>query len=373
MDCDCCGGRGGSCCRCTDAKETGKVAAVNYRWTSICRVILMKFKTSLNVFALGVIMFPLFCSTTGGQSNATLSGPVLGYIFNAPEGKLRPVRGVVGSATIGDPEPLDFAISQALTLDSRHVAVSTNASPELLLVSPGTSPTAVAAISGIPSRPSLAAASVHGTAAAFYYAGTHTLLTVSGLPDSPKVSGPVDLSSLNGDLLTHVALSDDGILVVYSVVETDRESLYVWTATSASSRFVFSVKAVGGIAITGNGSAIVTDRSANEVFAIVDARNTALVHFLLGEGDGLSNPTDVAVSSNNQIFIANRGTSSVIATDPNGRFLQNQTCACQLTGLNSLRDSVFLMTDRLDRTVYLLDTTSSGHRILFIPPLQADR
>jgi hypothetical protein len=139
----------------------------------------------------------LVMPASGGQSNATLSGPVLGYVFNVPEGKLRPLRGVAGNATIGDPEPFDFSISQSLMLDARHAVVSTDANPELLAINMESHPASIAAIRNAPSGPTRAIGSVHGNAAAFYYAGSQRMVIVTGLPGNPVVSQSADLSALN--------------------------------------------------------------------------------------------------------------------------------------------------------------------------------
>jgi DNA-binding beta-propeller fold protein YncE len=329
----------------------------------------MNVITKLRLLASASGLLLMVASAVGGQSAATLSGPVLGYVFSAPEGKLRPLRGVLGSATIGDPLPFDFAITQAWTLDKSHVVVSTSDSPELLAISLETNPVSLTAISGAPSDPSQAAASIHGKAGAFYYAASQRLGIVTGLPGSPSVSQSIDLSFLRGQPLTHVAVSDDGTLLLYSIIEADRESLYVWTP-SASSRLVLSVVSVGGIAIAENGAAIVTDSGANEVFAIPDARNSTVSQFLLGERDGVSRPAGVAISTNNQIYIANTGLASLVILDSSGRLLRTQDCDCDVSSLNMLRDSVFRLTDRLDRAVYLLEASPSGDRILFIPALR---
>jgi len=309
---------------------------------------------------------------SAGQSNATLSGPVLGYVFHASEGTLRPLRGVAGNATVGDPVPFDFAISQALTLDARHFVISTDASPELLAISMESNPASVAAIRNAPSSPTRAIGSVHGNAAAFYYAGSQRMVIVTGPPGNPVVSQSVDLSALNPAAVTHAAVSDDGGLLVYSVAETDRESLYVWTPSIASSRFVFSVTAVGDIAIAGSGAAFVTDRDANEVFAIWDPRNTAVSQYLLGERDGVSKPAAIAISKDNSIYIANTGSATVMTLDISGHLQRTLQCDCRISGLYPLRDSVFLLTDRLDHTIYLLATSLAGDRVSFVPALKTN-
>jgi hypothetical protein len=53
--------------------------------------------------------------------------------------------------------------------------------------------------------------------------------------------------------------------------------------------------------------------------------------------------------------------------DSSGRVLKAQECRCAVSGLYAFRDSVFRLTSRLDRTVFLLDGSSPEDRILFVP------
>jgi DNA-binding beta-propeller fold protein YncE len=309
-------------------------------------------------------MLLLTGAAAGGQLLGTLSGPVWGYVFDAGTEKLRPLLGIPGSSTLGKSVELAFTPSWTLTLDSRHVVASTAQRPELQVVDLSTAPPSIAAIAGIPAGPTSAAASLHGTSAVFYHADAHALRIVSGLPQSPAANS-IDLS-LDGPV-TRMAISDDGRLLVYSVAENGGETLYSWTASSTSARFLMSIEAVGGLSVTGNGGAIVADRSANEVFAIWDAGGAAVRQFLAGARDGVSNPAGVAVSTNNRIYIANADSSSVMALDPSGGYLKTQNCACNVSGLYPLKDSVFRLTDRFDRAIFLLDASSAEERLLFVP------
>jgi WD40 repeat protein len=310
----------------------------------------------------------LVCPVLAGQ--ASLSGPVLGFVFSAPEEALRPLRGVLGSATVGDPVELGVPITDALTVDVRHLVASSEASPELLVLNLETSPASVAPISGARARPSLAAASARGTSAAFYYADSQAVVIVTGFPHNPMMSRSVDLSPSGP--LTHMAVSDEGDLLVYSIAEGGRAGVYSWTASSTSSRFVSGADSVGGIAITPNGAAIVTDRDANTVFAVWDVRGGPFQQYLAASGDGVSQPADVAVSASNTIYVANVGAGNIMVLDSSGHILGARACDCELAGLFPLRDSVFRLTKRLDQTVYLLDAGPTEDRILFVPPLSTE-
>jgi len=316
--------------------------------------------------ALAIVCPALLASASiGAQFTANLSGPVLGYLFDASAGSLRPVQGILGSSTIGRPVELGFTLSHALTVDPRHVIASTDSRPDLLVLDLGANPFSIAAIPGVPPRPSLAAASLHGTSAALYEADGHRVWIVTGLPRNPAASYVIDLSSAGS--VTQMGISDDGRVLVFSAEDRGAETLYSWTASSSGARMLMPVVSVGGIAMMENGSAIVADRAANEVYAVWDPGGAAMPQFLAGARDGVSIPVGVAVSAANRIYIANSGSATIMTLDSSGRPVKSQDCGCAVSGVFALRDSVFRLTNGLDRTVFLLDGNSPEDRILFIP------
>jgi hypothetical protein len=322
--------------------------------------------------ALAIVWQALLASASmGAQFSANLSGPVLGYLFDANAGSLRPVQGILGSSTIGRPVELGFTLSQALTIGPRHVLASADGDPDLLVLDLGASPVSIAAIPGVPARPSLATASSHGTSAALYEATGQRVWIVTGLPRNPAASYVIDLSLVGS--ITQMGISDDGSVLVFSAEDRGAETLYGWTASSSGARVLMPVVSVGGIAIIENGAAIVADRAANEVYAVWDPGGAAMPQFLAGVRDGVSNPVGVAVSAANRIYIANSGSATIMTLDSSGRLVKSQDCGCAVSGIYALRDSLFRLTNTLDRTVFLLDGGSPEDRILFIPKPESSR
>jgi hypothetical protein len=315
-----------------------------------------------SVTRMAVSLVLIASGMRAAQLTGTLSGPVVGYVFDRNAGNLRPVKGILGSATVGAPVETGFAISQALTLDASHVIVSRDA--ELLALSLDAGQISPLAIPGLPANPTRAAASVQATAAAFYYADANEVRIVTGLPQEPRYTGLLQVDRP----LTRMAVNNDGTLLVYATDEPDGNVLYSWTASSGSARFVTSATSVSGIAITRNGDAVVTDRDANEVFAIWDAAGGAIRRPLADVSQGVASPIGV-VSSENRILVANTGSTATVL-DATGRFLKTLHCDCTISGVYPLRNSVFRLTDGVDQTLYLLDASSAEERILFVPPPQ---
>jgi hypothetical protein len=303
----------------------------------------------------------------GGQLSATLSGPVAGYVFNAGEGKLRPLGGILGSATFGDPIELGRPISQAWSLDAQHILASPDGEPELIVINLETTSPSIVSISGTIAQPSEVSISSRGTAAAFYYDGLKQALILTGLPSQPIVSGRVDMAP--DSRLSHMAVSDDGALLVFSVDNDVEDSLYAWTPTSTYSRFLATTGDIGALALTRSGTAVVADRDKNEVFLIRDVWRTASRQTIADSRDGVMEPVGIVVSSRDEIYLANSGSAAVLVFGPDGGLRRTLGCACTASGLYPMRESVFRLSNAMDQTIYLLDVAVGTGRIVFVPPL----
>jgi len=62
-----------------------------------------------------------------------------------------------------------------------------------------------------------------------------------------------------------------------------------------------------------------------------------------------------------------------MVVDPAGRFLSIQNCDCDISGVYPLKDFVYRLTNRFDRTIFLLDASAAEDRLLFIPTPEGDR
>ena len=324
----------------------------------------MRASFRIRLLALsGFCMLFLTSAVAAGQFTVGLSGPVLGYVFDSSSSTLRPVLGVLGSSTIGKPLDLGLLLTHVWTLDARHVIAAADSYPNLLIIDLEGNTPSMAAIAGVPATPTKAAASPRGTSGVFYYPDLRGIWVVTGLPK--PVASPVFIDLASSGMITHVAVSDDGKLLVYSINEGGRDELYAWTESLTRARYLMSTGSVAGLTITGDGDAIVADRAANEVFAIRDVGGTAVPQLLAGPREGVSNPVGVAVYVG-RIYVANAASANVIALDSNGRLLKTYECACTVSGLYSITASVFRLTAGLDRSVWLFDARAEG-RILFVP------
>jgi hypothetical protein len=335
--------------------------------------VIRRSLKSLVAVSLGVLLASVIAQA--GQSSAALSGPILGYVWNQSDRTIRPLQGILGNATIGQPLDLSVALSQVVSLDGRHFVALAENGARLLSISleSGSLESGQPLITEIPDAPtdfSAAAGSRRGSAAALYYGQQRGILVVTGLPSAPKVQYGIEIAGF-GESVTHLAVSDDGAQLLFSVPGEERQSVYGWTPASGV-RALTSAGAVSNIAFAANGNAIVADAKANEVFAIVDPGGSAIREFLADERTGISRPVGLIVSNSNEIYVANAGSATIMVLDSAGLVLRTDSCGCDLAGLYPLRDSIYRLSNGVDRTIYLLEARPTGDRVAFVPALHAN-
>jgi hypothetical protein len=318
-------------------------------------------------FKLAFVLGGLLAATgliSAGQLSGTLSGPKLGYLWNGSDSSLRPILGILGSSTLGAPLDTGFTISRAFALDGNRFIASTDKHSSAVFINLASTPASVVAMTDAPAQPTSVVGSRAATAAAIYYAAQQRILVVTGLPASPKVSRIVDLSAAGQDL-SRYAVSDDGNILLYSVPSGERDSLFAWTAASGH-RLLTVADSITDIALAPNGTAIVADAKANEVFSIASGSGARQV--LTADTNVVATPTGVAVSSSGLIYVANAGTNTILTLDSSGRPVRSQACGCTLSRFIPFKDSVYRLSEKTDSTIYLLEAGPVSDRILFVPP-----
>jgi len=313
----------------------------------------------------GVIACALGAPVAGGQLITRVTGPVIGYVWDARQHQLRPLQGVLGSATIGDPVDLGIEINDALELGPSRLLLTSSGPAPLLAVDLSTNPPSVEQVVGASSAPALAASSPSGSAAALYDQPANTIAIVTGLPDAPRVAHRVDVLQVNAPVTT-MAVSDDGGTLVYAVSGGQLTSLFSWSAASGL-RAVVDTSAVSAIALAGKALVVANPRD-NEVFLVPDLAGSPRQRMLAGPGQGISRPVGLAASGA-RIHVANGGSSNVTTFELTGRQVSTRRCNCQVSGLSRVGESLYRLTDRLDRTVFLFDARLAESRILFVPPV----
>lgn len=319
-------------------------------------------KLILAAFGLLIVALP----SVEAQLSGAMSGPKLGYIWNGKDGTFRPVLGIPGSATIGDPLSPPFRPAEVVPLDGHRFLVTTPSDPSLYLLDGQGNSTVI--VPGATAGVSHAVGSRKRTAAAIYYGEAKRVSVLTGLPAAPRLLYTFDVST-DGDDISKMAVNDDGSLLLYAARRNGKDFLYRRFSTGPS-RLLTIADSVSDIVFALNEDAIVADAGANEVFAVRDPRRAAVRIPLAGERQGVSAPVAAAVSLRNHIYIANSGSNKILVLDQAGLILQTLQSIDGLSGLFPMTDSIYRLTDPARGTLYLLEIRAAGDRIMFVPWLR---
>jgi hypothetical protein len=300
-----------------------------------------------------------------------VAGPSIGFVFDARGHVLRPVLGIPGASTFGNPPQAGKSLASAAIALRQNVAiVNDGAWKTVALGDPQAD--AVALPDGLPASARVVLSET-GTAAVFYDADNSALSVVTGIGSAAPAVAAVSLDGLPG-AITAMAAADDGSLLVSASVPDGGESL-VWIGKDGSIRQLATLQSAASILVWNHGgNALVADRAGNQVWNIKDPGGNAAVTLLASDRDGVSAPAGAALSADGKrLWIANKGTHSVIGMDTESHATISLDCSFDMTALTPMTDGqTFRLNELNGGPMWILDAApGTDARIVFVPALLA--
>lgn len=306
------------------------------------------------------------------MAEGRMSGPYLGYVFDPTAQTVRPILGIPGAATLGDPLDLGRALASAAISPQQDYFLAVSEDDQALVLGKfDVEQPSLVSIAQARPGPERIVLSPTGSWAALYHRGAQRIQVIAGLPLKPTLTTDLDVSALPGSL-SALSISDAGVVLVLARVG-EAGSLFAFDA-GGEPRYVFAAGQASSIAfLTNRDDAVVADPSANTVALI---RNlTGVVEWipLAAEKDGISAPAAVEVSTDNRrAFVANSGAGEVVILDLAGGVLGRLSCPCTVSGFERLRgQSRFRLTAVTETPLWVLDADAGLPRAVFVPRLSA--
>jgi hypothetical protein len=288
----------------------------------------------------------------------------MGLVFDSSQSALRPIRGIPGAATLGDPMDLGFALASATVSPRQDFALAVRADDSsLVLVRAGGS----AAIPGTRPAPALIVFSNVGTAAALYDSGSGRVQILTGLPDAAAVQSDVDISALAGPVAA-LAVDDAGTSLFLAAGAAETVVLYR-IGMDGASQFLASFRSVAALRLSATGrEALLADSAAGAVYTIRDLRGAGRMETIVSGRDGLGAPIAVESDSAGRIFVADQAGNLTILDRGRGSVV-SLPCGCAPAGLFRLAGSAtFRLTEPSDGPIWVLDASGADARVVAIPP-----
>jgi hypothetical protein len=311
--------------------------------------------------------YTLFLLALAGFAQAqqgSVSGPVAGYVFDFGSLALRPIRGIAGASTMGDPIAAAYPLTAANVAPRQDsaLAIAPDGSTHYFTLNSGA--LNEVAISGLTAEPERVAFSPSGTAAVLYSNGRAQIVT--GLPGAPSLAGSIQLGSgPRSPHPTSFAISDDGAYLLFAVGEAIQLA-----SQSGGVRGVMSAGAGASVAFAPGGhDAAVAARGTGAVL-ISDVPGAAAQQTLAAGDQSFQIVAGLSFSADGKrIFMASAAAQSVVTLDLSGN-RTDVACNCSPAELTPM-GNLFRLNELGTGPLWLADAGSSGPRIVFVPAIGA--
>ena len=294
-------------------------------------------------------------SAAAQSSSTTVTGPVLGLVFDAGAQTVHTLMGIPASSQLGgtlDGTPLSavaIASGQAYAL-----ALEDGTGAALLVSQSGRQP-----LAGVRSGAQLAAVSERGTAAAVYFGDTGKASILTGLPDAPQILRDVTLDGAPSAL----AVSDDGAnLAAVISVAANQTTVFSYAADGAGQALLSDPQFTSLEFVPGSTALLMTTQSA--VYLYQSGQGLQL---LTDQRDGVTNVVGAAGSSDGTRVFIGMQSGQVAVRDLAASTQTLLSCSCQPAGMWRLRGkAVFRLNELGAGPLWVVDGDAATPRILFV-------
>jgi len=243
-----------------------------------------------------------------GTVRAQISGPVAGFVFDLPARSIRPVIGVIGSATLG--APLVRALEFASIAPHQNYAIAVRRGAVLFVSGLGAADVVESALTGASGVPDGVCWSDDGSFAILYSRSSNWLQVFTGFPDSIQAASQI---SAPGSLLA-VATDSHGQHIAVSL-SGDQPGVYQLGGGQISTPLFGSTAAIG-LTFSPDGSVLYAlDSSTNQITEF-NFMNSALQTMPAPVDDAMAIRATVDRSGTSVLYVAGGSSHSLVSLNP---------------------------------------------------------
>lgn len=293
------------------------------------------------------------------------SGPILGYIFSAGDGTLRPMLGVKGSSQMGQSiVPAGVYVAGAASVAGSAGLLEDERGSLFAFNLPLSQPIHVA--DGFGDHVQIAFASSGHTAIA-YKPGGSSIALVTGLPSSPQVQTIAAAGTLS---VASAVVNDSGLVVLAT---QGSPSVVGTLQTNGQFSRMATVAEAGGLNfVPGSDDVLLADHGRNAAFLLHNVSTSPSLQAL--NATGANQPLAIAATQDRRwAVIANGGDQGLVRIDLKADTPASKlSCSCQPSQLTSLAGSGTFRVNALGTgPVWMVDLSGSAPQLLFVPAMAA--
>ena len=306
-------------------------------------------------------------TAAAAADSGTLRGPVSGYVLDAHSRSLRPVNGIPGGATLGEPLRLGFRLNLAAVSPENDYAVVTafRSAPAPVLVK-GLS-------SGNPQIVHLEGA-IAATALELSDGGASVLLSSSaegklqlirGLPNQPEVLPAADVSSWDGGMVA-ANVDPAGTRVLAAAGDGSIFLLEVQGGSLGEPEWIGRVPGAAALSFIGTDSAAAGSATTGDVMLFRGLSGALTVSRVAGAGDGVQSAIALRAIGGQALCVADGSSGRAAMIDLATAAVHWVESPGQASRCDRLGRSVLVLNQAGRQPLLLLDA-SGPPEVFFVP------
>jgi len=300
-----------------------------------------------------------------------IRGPVLGLVAD-PEGTVvRPLLGVPGASSVGEPLLLNARVRRVQVSPRQDYLLALRNEDKAVVLFDLAADTFSARSLAFPGVADLISISPSGSAAAIYDAVTRRVYTIAGLPGNPGAVHGFNASQILGHV-TALSVTDDGALALLRSERSDEEQTRAESSVIGESGLSWRVPSDDAAVafVAGRRDIVVADNLTRSVFLVTDLGRTYARRPLFTPADDSERFSGVATSANAlRVFVTTQSGAVAIMEMLTGQ-LTWLSCECRPTTLDPLKGtSLFRLTEGSStEPIIALDASADEPRFVMTPP-----
>jgi hypothetical protein len=343
-----------------------------------CRIIRPAIRLLQATLSAYLLLSATGCSVTGpistpasslpvtSATTKVASGPVLGYLWDAVAGGLRPISGLPGAAREGAALYNDGTFSAATACSQKSYALLTAKTGTVSFTTlPSGEPAQIAAKLSAKQQIVL---SPSCSSALLYAPDTSTATLILSLPSAPQAKS-IALPA-QGTLLG-AAVADSGSILIASAQADGSAVIQSIVSGTTSPASIGVLSRYGGMSfLPQTDQALFADAARNTLLLASQITGNIALAQIAGPADGISQPVAVASSADGRTAVV--AGSAIVRIDLSGQTASLKiACQCSPSELAPLSGNlIFRLNEPGSGTVWTFDGDSPASRIVFLPTEQ---
>jgi hypothetical protein len=305
-----------------------------------------------------------------GSPDADFAVPVIGYVYDAAPGQVRPLAGTPGAATVGSGVAVGAFEKALMPGDGSFAVVSSPGSDALQFLRFSGSGVETSSIENVPPTFEKASLSVGASSALLYAAGCDCVRVVSELRGAPKLLRTLSLPQ--GAEVRTLAVDDKATAAAIAIRIDGGSKVLLYGGDSETATAELGLWADALAFDEAGARLLVVETAARKLHLISNVAQSPTLDEILSERDGLSSPSAAAFASEGTVLLSDAD-AGVFVWNESGRTSRLIECLCKPSALERTASAGMYRLSALERgAVWLLDFSVETPRTFFIPAPRAE-